>query len=548
MPSLIATAALGGLLVVLIAVTRRLWLSLALVAYVTAGLLVSSAVKHALLGIPLTVADIRFFMLQPAENSKLFLNYPAIGLSLFGLIAVAGLIVALGLKFERPLRIFTWPRAGRALRFGTLSAFAAVVLFGYFGASESSHAARADNFDAWMAFLAMQDMESDNPIDRLNVFFANRNTMATLPPVRPQKRFVRSTDPARIIPPEQLPDILMVLEESTFDPQLIAKCGYAECKPPLFDAAQGKMRIQQGPMLVHTTGGGTWLSEFSFLSGFDWRTFGRGGAYAPVSVAPRLKTSLVWHLHSLGYRTVGICPTEGNFLNARSAYKSYGFDEFYSAEDFKFTNDWHMVSDSNVFTNALQSIAKNDDGRPVFAFVLTIRNHGPHGEEADKIPAQYRPLRTKLSDGLADYLARLNDSSEAYLNFREAWLASPRPRVIGWFGDHQPEVAWSFIEKPGDVNRERLANNLPADQVKYLTYYQLSANFGGASQASSRAATDIAFLGMRTLEFAGVPLDPGERAASQVADTCNGLLYDCANTQLIEDYVAYRVHDLGDVL
>jgi hypothetical protein len=84
--------------------------------------------------------------------------------------------------------------------------------------------------------------------------------------------------------------------------------------------------------------------------------------------------------------------------------------------------------------------------------------------------------------------------------------------------------------------------------VKYLTYYQLSANFGESSQASSQAATDIAFLGMRTLEFAGVPLDPGQRAARQVADTCNGLLYDCANTQLIEDYVAYRVHDLGDVL
>ena len=97
MPSLITTAELGGLLLVLIAVTRRLWLSLALAAYVTAIILVSSAVKHALLGIPLTVADIRFFMLQPAENSKLFLNYPAIGLSLFGIVAVAALIVGIGL-------------------------------------------------------------------------------------------------------------------------------------------------------------------------------------------------------------------------------------------------------------------------------------------------------------------------------------------------------------------------------------------------------------------------------------------------------------------
>jgi Sulfatase len=546
MPGVATLVIVGVMLALLIAVSRRVYMPVVFTAYLLSAIVVCSTVKHSLLGAPLTLADVRFFVMQPAENSKLFFNYPMLGIALLAVIAGGVLIVWLGLRFERASRLFTWPRGGRFVRFGTIAACAATVIVGYFGVSSSSHAARADNGDAWAAFFALRDMEQpDGFVGRLNVFFDNRDTLATLPPAHAQSRFVRQIAVAAA--PTTLPDILMVLEESTFDPTLAAKCTFPECHPAMFEGGAPAQRVQQGPLLVHTTGGGTWLSEFSFLSGFDWRTFGRGGAYAPVSLAPRLTTSLAKHLQSLGYRTVAICPTEGNFLNARSAYRYYGFDEFYSAEDFKFTNDWHTVPDTRVFENALDYIGRRQDSRPVFAFVLTIRNHGPHGEEPDKIPVAYRPLRAPLSDGLADYLARLKDSSDAFQQVRTSWLQSSRPRVIGWFGDHQPEVAWSFIEHPTDVNQERLAHNVPPDLETYLTYYQLSANFDGMSRGVSHDATDIVYLGMRTLEFAGLPLDAGQSAASQVDAKCNGLLYDCKDSALIDDYLSYRIHDLHGV-
>jgi hypothetical protein len=147
-------------------------------------------------------------------------------------------------------------------------------------------AANPDNYDAWQAFLTLHDMEQPRGLlDRLNIFFDNRDILATLPQARTQHRFPGASIPATDAPPERQPDIMMVLEESTFDPMLIARCPLALCDSTLLHPPRGASASEQGALLVHSTGGGTWLSEFAFLAGFDWRVFGRGGAYAPVSVA-----------------------------------------------------------------------------------------------------------------------------------------------------------------------------------------------------------------------------------------------------------------------
>jgi hypothetical protein len=300
-------------------------------------------------------------------------------------------------------------------------------------------------------------------------------------------------------------------------------------------------------LLVHSTGGGTWLSEFAFLTGFDWRVFGRGGAYAPVSVAPRLKRALALQLRAAGYRTVAICPTDGNFLSARSAYANYGFEEFHAAEDLHFSSNWHSVRDAEVFASALALADRPDDPRPVFMFVLTIRNHGPHGEPGTSIPRDLRPLQQRTTAGIADYVGRMRDSATDYAALARRWLAAPRPRVIGWFGDHQPETAWDYTGKPATLRLARLPADLPAGQLQYLTRYQLSANFAARTEPPAGQALDLAFLGARLLRFAGLPLDADERATLAVAARCHGLMLGCEDRGLVADYLSYRVHELGSV-
>ena len=550
MPSASTLIAIGGVFGILAALTRRPFTSALLCLYLLVSVLISSAVMQSFLGMPLTLADVQFFFLDPLDDLKLFLNYPALGLSFLTIIGGAVTLLFFGLRLER----VRWPGPATPLAHSLRFAIPAVLLLllgrAYGNAAQPTHGGNVDDREAWSAFLAMRRLELANHwVERLNVFFDNRDMLATLPPPRPQTRFPEpgSVGTAATDTPRELPDILMVLEESTFDPRLIARCRYAPCDSPMFRAPAGPWRTQQGPLLVHTTGGGTWLTEFAFLSGFDWRIFGRGGAYAPVSLAPRLEISLPKYLRSLGYHTVVFSGVGADFLRARSAYRYYGFDEFYAAQDLKLSDDWHAVRDSIIFDKALQLLAQRQDTRPLFVFILTIRNHGPHGEGREPLPRNVHLVELKLGRPLADYLSRLDDSAQDMAQLRRAWLGASRPRVIGWFGDHQPEFAWDYLNTMADVDRARFATNASAPHLRFLTYHQLSANFGEPNVSTSLAALDVPFLATELLEFSGVPLDAGMQAASAVAAQCDHLLLDCADRTLIDDYISYRVHDLHAV-
>jgi hypothetical protein len=550
MPSASTLIAIGGAFGILAALTRRPLTAALLCLYLVVSVLISSAVMQSFLGMPLTLADVQFFFLDPLDDLKLFLNYPALGVSFVTIIGGAIALLIAGLKFER----IRWPGPATPLTHTLRYAATAVLLLllgrAYGSAAQPAHVGTVDDRDAWSAFLAMRRLElADRWVERLNVFFDNRDMLATLPPPHPQSRFVEpeAPSPAETGPPRELPDILMVLEESTFDPRLIARCRFAACDSPMFRAPAGPWRTVQSPLLVHTTGGGTWLTEFAFLSGFDWRIFGRGGAYAPVSLAPRLETSLPKYLRSLGYHTVVFSGVGADFLRARSAYRYYGFDEFYAAQDLKLSDDWQQVRDTIVFSKALLALAQRHDAQPLFVFILTIRNHGPHGEGRDPLPRSVRQVEGKLGRPLADYLSRLDDSAQDMAQLRRLWLGSAHPRVIGWFGDHQPEFAWDYLNTMADVDSTRFATNVGASELRFLTYHQLSANFGEPGVSTSLAALDVPYLETELLEFSGVPLDAGMQAASAVSAQCHRLLLDCTDRPLINDYISYRIHDLHAV-
>ena len=540
--TLLATACAFGILA---ALTRRPLTTLLLVIYLLSAVLLSSAVMQSYLGMPLTLADVQFFFRDPLDDLKLFLNYPALGISFGCVIGGFVVLLLLGLRIERP----RWPAQASTMTHGARAAIVAtlvgVLAVGYSAAPPLAHTGAADDRDAWSAFLALRRIElADNWVGRLNMFFENRDMLATLPPARAQSRFPEADVKPEAQPVARLPDVLIVLEESTFDPQLIAKCRDPACASPMFRTPATAVRTLQSPMLVHTTGGGTWLTEFAFLSGFDWRTFGRGGAYAPVSLAPRLRDSLPQYLRSLGYHTVVFSAVGADFLRARSAYRYYGFDEFYASQDLKLSDDWHALRDAILFNKALAILAAGKDTRPLFVFMLTIRNHGPHGDSDGALPLKVQAVEKRLGRPLADYLARLDDSARDMDALRSRWLAAPQPRVIGWFGDHQPEFAWDFINTLADINTTHLATNVGAARLRYLTWQQLSANFGTPGVVTGREALDVPFLSSELLAFAGIPLAADAQAALSVARSCHQLLLDCADHALVDDYLSYRIHDL----
>ncbi|HTE42483.1 MAG TPA: hypothetical protein VK629_16795, partial [Steroidobacteraceae bacterium] len=148
---------------------------------------------------------------------------------------------------------------------------------------------------------------------------------------------------------------------------------------------------------------------------------------------------------------------------------------------------------------------------------------------------------------VADYLARTRDSSRSLVALADKWLKSPRPRVLAWFGDHQPEAAWDFTKFRDKLRADRIAPNAGDAQLQYLTRYQFSANFGPKERSIGKDALDLAYVSSELLHFSGLPLDASATAAKQAAAACKGLMMDCADRELIGDYLSYRVHELHEV-
>lgn len=348
------------------------------------------------------------------------------------------------------------------------------------------------------------------------------------------------------------PDIVAVLEESTFDPRMITACASKLCDARMFHADRNT--IAHGWLNVHTWGGGTWTSEFAFLSGLPHTLFGPAGIYAPFNLAPRIRYTLPRLLDADGYRTVGIYPTDGDFMNGRDAYSDYGFDAFYGGRELKL--GWG-ATDAEVF-QAFEHVFEIEKakahGKPLFVFVLTLHQHGPHMTPLHELPAPYdqplfpgklapgnKPLDDWLNLNFTNYLQRLSMSDAAMSQLETFLRRDRRPVLLLHFGDHQP----SF---DGAINT--LAKSVPSTvpDPQYVTYYMLKG-FNLPIRRENYPVLDISYLGSLLLDAADLPRNPFFIANTLLRDRCDGHDLDCRNAALRDSYRAYvfgDLHDLGD--
>ncbi len=335
-------------------------------------------------------------------------------------------------------------------------------------------------------------------------------------------------------PPAHRPDLFVVLEESTLDPRQWSICDVPRCVLPMFDADD--RTHARGLLRVHTYGGGTWTSEFAFLTGLPHTLFGAAGLYAPFNLAPRVQDSLPRHLRALGYRTVGIYSMPRSFLRAAEAYAEYGFDRLVDAQDLGLV--W-TSTDEELMRGVERVLAEEraGDDRPLFFMILTMRQHGPHDYPLDTLPSPWNlpPLPgqdERLNRNLGHYLYRLHQSSEAIAGLRRLLFDSARPSVLVHFGDHHPTF---------DGLESALETTLPSDlrtEASQLTYYRIDSSVDGM-RFEPAAPLDIAFLGGLLLDVAGLPKGAYFEANTRLRERCRGRFDDCPDRAVLDSYLAY---------
>lgn len=335
------------------------------------------------------------------------------------------------------------------------------------------------------------------------------------------------------------PDILVILNESQFNPSRLAVCSNRnDCRMSLYDDHRfSKLR---GPLKVHTHGWGTWNAEFTLMTGVPYFWFGENGFYSAYTTAPRIQMALARHLSSLGYRTIGIYPTQKGMLNGAAAYRHYGIQEFYGAEDLELPLDWCQVPDKLMYEKFLikYKSARNEDNRPIFMIMLTVFNHGPHGKGCmdSQLKAALGENATSPRAKLEDYIHRSRGVDRAATAFRDTALESPRNILLLFAGDHQPS-----FEGLADKYQRRMHRKMSASDALFFTDYQFFANYKSSDFIPSEdrfRELDISFLASTLLELAMLPMGSLFQPNLHLRDLCKGRLDSCPSA-IIDSYKAH---------
>jgi hypothetical protein len=315
-----------------------------------------------------------------------------------------------------------------------------------------------------------------------------------------------------------LPDIYLILSESTFDPRVIGM------KTP--DFAKSFFNPEHGisgTLHVDVFGGSTWQSEFAVYSGLSSRSFGPNSRFVFQLLKNRIKHALPTRLNSLGYRSVIVCAdgSEANpLISHRDFYRSIGFERIcFPVDRVKPENlgQWKRERhDAQTFDGAL-SLRSEEIGReqPLFLSIMTYMNHGSHRRRRfpPKLHADIRAEALAASGRLeyAEYCVRLAESVRAYNAFRAAIEkdAVTRPALIVRYGDHQPSFVSKFLKCQPDDPRLR------------QTYFAIEGiGIPLAPVNFNTDQLDATMLSVVALASAGMPLDAIDATRLSLAAEC----------------------------
>ncbi|WP_090805897.1 LTA synthase family protein [Paraburkholderia tuberum] len=459
-------AALAAVTAGCIALTGRPLFSMG-VAFVLIGLLaVVGNAKYASLREPLVFSDLSLFS-QVFSHPRLYLPFLGFGkliIVLVGIGAAAGAFIA-----ERPVALRQrWAEAVVALiclpvcialsrRLPlTLQPFSDQRRFGFFSASAA--------------------------------YLINGLSSAQ------RRAFTRAegNSPFSVGRPDVHPDVIVIQSESYFDARRLGECVSGEPYAH-FDRAK-RESFEQGELSVPAWGANTMRSEFAMLTGLTSVELGYARFY-PYMFVRRACASLAGYFRRGGYRTVALHPYHANFFGRRRAFAHMHFDRFLDIEHFESASRVGPYVGDLAVADKLIALLQASDDKPLFAFAITMENHGPlHLETVS--PGESSSRHTLGDDArwldLTAYLRHVENADAMIGRLTDYLRGRNRPTVLCFYGDHVPAMSSVF-----DALETEPTNS----------DYFIWRNFG--SDIGKRRDVGVETLGS-TIQRAMMPADGGD--------------------------------------
>jgi hypothetical protein len=125
-------------------------------------------------------------------------------------------------------------------------------------------------------------------------------------------------------PRSRPPHIILIHQESVVPPSHFPSLSYDRSLDAFFQSHDGQLR----KLRVETFGGGSWLTEFSVLTGLSIHSFGGMRQFVQQIMAGKVKEALPQALTRCGYRNVVFYPMLRHFLASGRFFEGAGLRRF----------------------------------------------------------------------------------------------------------------------------------------------------------------------------------------------------------------------------
>ncbi len=294
---------------------------------------------------------------------------------------------------------------------------------------------------------------------------------------------------------EAYPDIIFIVNESFYDLKHLTDF---ETDVDYLKNIRNMDNLLKGYAVSPTPYGGTNSSEYELITSNSLYLMKSG--VTPFNVI-NLKgaNSIVSHLKSLGYNTLGTHTESGINYNRISGYNDLGFDSVKFEEEYEdleyYYGRWYET-DASVYRNMIKWYEEMGD-EPRFLYMLTIQNHGKwdlNDSEYDKIHITEGEF--EITDTINEYLTSISLSDEAFFDLTEYFKNVDRPVVLCMVGDHCPSFAGEIAD--ADLSADEKALKLRETPLYIWANFELDE--------SELGSIGMPFVVPTLLKVAGVPL------------------------------------------
>lgn len=281
------------------------------------------------------------------------------------------------------------------------------------------------------------------------------------------------------------PNIIIVQLESFFDPRELNNVEINKDILKNYDYIRGKS--ENGIVDVPTYGGGTILSEFEMLTGYDLDLL-------PSSTLPQ-KTflqkvkieSMASILAEEGYDTNLIHNYERSFYSRDKCYKNLGFQKFISLEDMDNIPTEYEWSADLTNLKYVESCLNNE--APQFIYNITVEGHAPYGGKVNDSSYIVGIDEEDCKNELITYINKLEGTDEYLGELFDYLQKLKEPTVLILFSDHLP--AATFMGKDNGYLNEN----------KYKTSCTIWNNMG---YSFGESEMELYLLGGKVLDTLGI--------------------------------------------